>query len=293
MAALHAGHDGRIDAALIMGGNLLEATPNTAWARECLARIPFKLFLTTTLNRGHVHGLGDGDVLVLPVTARDEEWESTTQESMFNYVRLSDGGITRLPGVRPEVTILADVATRLLPAHPIDFEAFRRHRNIRQAIAAIVPGMEELADIDVARREFHVRGRLLHTPVFNTPDARACFVVRPLPAAASSPLTLTTVRSEGQFNTIVYERTDSYRGGADRWTVLLNAADLAARGLADGDRATLVSATGRMEGVRVQAFDIARGAVMAYFPEANVLTGTGTDPRSRTPGFKATPVWFE
>ena len=54
-----------------------------------MGRIGFKLFLTTTLNRGHVHGLGEGEAMILPVTARDEEWSPTTQESMFNYVRLS------------------------------------------------------------------------------------------------------------------------------------------------------------------------------------------------------------
>jgi hypothetical protein len=47
-----------------------------------------------------------------------------------------------------------------------------------------------------------------------------------------------------------------------------------------------------MENVTLLAYDIARGSVMAYFPEANVLTGTAVDERSRTPGFKSTPVWF-
>ena len=45
--------------------------------------------------------------------------------------------------------------------------------------------------------------------------------------------------------------------------------------------------------VIVRAFDVARGSVMAYYPEANMLTGTAIDPRSKTPSFKATPVWFE
>ena len=57
-----------------------------------------------------------------------------------------------------------------------------------------------------------------------------------------------------------------------------------------GDVVTVESYHGRMEGVRVRAFDIARGSVMAYYPEANVLVGTTVDPRSKTPAFKATPV---
>ena len=42
--------------------------------------------------------------------ARDEEPEPTTQESMFNFVRLSDGGVPRLDGPRSEVEIIAALA---------------------------------------------------------------------------------------------------------------------------------------------------------------------------------------
>ncbi|EGF92244.1 molybdopterin dinucleotide binding domain protein [Asticcacaulis biprosthecium C19] len=290
MACMQAAQRGEIDAAVLMGGNLFEANPDSAFALEAMGRIGFKLYLTTTLNRGHVHGIGDGEALILPVTARDEEWQPTTQESMFNFVRLSDGGIHRFDGVRPESDILCDLAQRLMPDSPVDFVAFKQHRTIREAIARIVPGMEDLADIDVARQEFHVRGRLMHTPLFHTIDGKGRFVFRPLPPAEPAPLLLTTVRSEGQFNTIIYEYTDSYRGGIDRNSVMLHADDLAQRGLQDGDVVTLESDHGRMDGVTVRAFDIAKGSVMAYYPEANVLVGTAVDPRSKTPAFKATPV---
>lgn len=294
MAAMKAAERGEIDAAILMGGNLLEANPGAEWARAAMERIGFRLCLTTTLNRSHVDGIGrDAECLILPVTARDEEWEPTTQESMFNYVRMSDGGITRIESVRPEVAILAELAERMMPDSPISWRDFARHKTIREAIARVVPGMEALADIDVARQEFHIKGRLLHSPRFNTPDGNAHFVTRPTPAPHSSPLMLTTVRSEGQFNTIIYERTDSYRGNASRWSVMMAPADIEALGLAEGGTADLVSAHGRMEGVTILPFDLARGAVMAYYPEANALTGTEVDPRSKTPSFKATPVWIE
>jgi molybdopterin-dependent oxidoreductase alpha subunit len=293
MAAMKAAEAGKIDAAIIMGGNLLEANPQTHWAKKAMEQIGFKLFLTTTINRGHIEGIDGGEALILPVTARDEEWQPTTQESMFNYVRLSDGGIDRLDNVRPEVTILADLAERMLPDTPIDWVAYKQHRHIREAIAKTVPGMEPLADIDVARQEFYIADRLLHTPRFFTPDGKAHFVTRPTPEPHAAPLILTTIRSEGQFNTIIYERTDSYRGNADRWTVMLAAEDIPKHGLIDGGKATLVSEQGRMEGVTIKSFDLTPGSVMAYYPEANILTGTKIDPRSKTPSFKATPVWFE
>jgi molybdopterin-dependent oxidoreductase alpha subunit len=296
MAGMQAADRGEIDVALLMGGNLYSANPDSAWAERALDRIGCKIFLTTTLNRGHVCGVTQGESLVLPVTARDEEWQPTTQESMFNYVRLSDGGIDRLDNVRPEVTILSDIAQRLLPDGPVDFEAFKTHRKIREAIAKTVPGLEDLASIDVAKQEFHIRGRLLHRPEFKTSDGRARFQTSPLPADLAPEqdrFLLSTVRSEGQFNTIVYEYQDSYRLSTDRWVVMMNAEDMAARGLHEEDRITLVSAQGRMDGLRVQAYDLPRGNMMAYFPEANVLTSTAVDPRSKTPAFKATPVWLE
>jgi molybdopterin-dependent oxidoreductase alpha subunit len=290
MAGLQAAARGRIDAALLMGGNLYGATPDSAFAAHALGKIGFKLYLTTTLNKGHVTGLGEGECLILPVTARDEEWSPTTQESMFNYVRMSDGGIRRLDNVRPETVILCDLAAPMLPGSPIDFAAFKEHRKVREAIAQVVPGMEALRDIDVAKQEFHIRGRVLHKPEFATADKRAHFVVTPMPAPqAEGTLTLATVRSEGQFNTMIYEERDSYRDRAARDTVFLNREDMAAFGLGEGAPLVVASASGRMEG-RAHAFDLPRGSALAYFPEANVLAATEVDPRSKTPAFKSIPV---
>jgi molybdopterin-dependent oxidoreductase alpha subunit len=292
MACLKAAEAGTVDSAVIMGGNLWGATPDRAFASRAMAAIGFKLFLTTTLNMGHVHGLGTGEVLVLPVTARDEEWEPTTQESMFNYVRLSDGGIRRLENVRPESWILGQIGQLLMPDSPIDFAAFSAHSKVREAIAAIVPGMEQLADIDVAKQEFHIKHRVMHTPEFGTVDGKAHFVVTPLPRLQREKLTLATMRSEGQFNTIIYEEKDSYRGGAGRHAVFLNGEDMAAFGVSEGQAVTLASDTGRMAAIAT-LFDLPRGSAMAYYPEANVLVGTEVDPRSKTPAFKSVPVWIE
>jgi molybdopterin-dependent oxidoreductase alpha subunit len=292
MACLKAAERGEIDAAVVMGGNLWGATPDSEFASRAMGEIGFKLFLTTTLNLGHVNGLGHGEVLILPVTARDEEWQKTTQESMFNYVRLSDGGIKRLENVRPESHILCDIAVRLLPDSPVDFAAFGQHAKVREAIACIVPGLEQLADIDVAKQEFHIKQRVLHAPEFGTTDGKGHFVVTPLPTLQPGKLLLATVRSEGQFNTIIYEDYDSYRDGAGRDAVLLNREDMAAFGVSAGQVVTLASEVGRMSAV-VKEFDLPRGSAMAYYPEANVLVGTELDPRSKTPAFKSVPVWIE
>lgn len=294
MSSMEAAGRGEVDAAVIMGGNLFAANPDTTWATEALNKIGFRLALTTTLNQSHILGVEDGEMLILPVTARDEEWEPTTQESMFNYVRMSEGGITRLDNVRPESVILADLATALLPDTKIDFSAFKRHRHTRGAIADIVPGMEKLAAIDVALEEFHISNRLLHAPRFNTASGKARFAIAALlPPQEQEPFILTTVRSEGQFNSIIYEEKDTYRGVKSRWSVLVNPDDIKTLGLEAGQRVNVRSAQGEMTNVLLHAFDLPPGNVMAYYPEANVLTARAVDPRSRTPAFKATPVRIE
>ncbi|MEM6535008.1 MAG: FdhF/YdeP family oxidoreductase, partial [Pseudomonadota bacterium] len=292
MACMQAAERGEIDAALIMGGNLYAANPDSAWAKEALNKIGFKLFLTTTLNQGHVVGHDESEALILPVTARDEEWEPTTQESMFNFVRLSDGGIQRLSNVRPESHILADLAAAIMPGSAIDFEAFKRHSLVREAIAEIVPGMQDLAAIDVAKKEFHIKNRLIHTPDFNTPSGKAQFKVSALPERQFKPgcFTLSTVRSEGQFNSIIYEDGDTYRGTKTRWCILMNRENISTLGLKEGDKVNVSSAQGQMQDVIVYEYDLPPGDVLAYYPEANILTSTAVDPRSQTPAFKATQV---
>ena len=300
LACMAAAHNGEIDSALIMGGNLYGATPNSTWSAEALDDIGFKLFLTTTLNTGHIHGCDNTESLILPVTARDEEWQSTTQESMFNYVRLSDGGIERHENTRPEVVVLCDLAQKLLQNSPVDFNEFKQHSTIRKAIANTIPGMEQLADIDVAKQEFHIQGRLKHQPEFNQPTGKAQFRVQPIPQQPQNknfPFTLTSVRSEGQFNTIIYEETDSYRNTQDRWSVLMNSGTIEKLGIGkkgiQNNVVNLVSAYGRMDHVRVYPFDLPDDNLMAYFPEANILIGCEQDPRSKTPAFKSVPVNIE
>ena len=296
LACLQAAFDGKIDAALLMGGNLFSATPDSQWARQALDRIGFKVFLTTTLNRGHVAGMESSEALILPVSARDEEWQPTTQESMFNYIRLSDGGITRLAKVRPEVSILCDFAKKLMPDCPVDFVQFKQHNNIRAAIAATIPGMSELKDIAETKQEFTIKNRLLEQPEFKTKNGKARFLITSAPAEISTnefPLVLASIRSEGQFNSIIYEEKDTYRGTDTRWSVLMNKEDMAELRINAGDDVKIKSEHGEMENVKVSVFDLPRGNVMAYYPEANVLIGTAHDPRSKTPAFKSVAVRIE
>lgn len=288
LRSLQAADQGDIDAALLMGGNLYAASPNTQWAEAALNKITFKLCLTTTLNQSHFMGHDHSECLVLPVTARDEEWQSTTQESMFNYVRLSDGGIKRLSNIKPESDILTELASRLLSNHSIDFTPFKQHQKVREIIAKVIPNMEQLADIGTTKQEFHIHERLKHSPKFATATGRAHFIISTARAKVNTeyPYKLATIRSEGQFNTIIYEEQDSYRGTENRWCILMNQQDMQALSIQPKETVDLQSAYGEMRQVIVYPFDVKAGNLLAYFPEANVLVGQTVDTRSRTPAFK-------
>jgi anaerobic selenocysteine-containing dehydrogenase len=137
----------------------------------------------------------------------------------------------------------------------------------------------------------------MHSPEFNTPSAKAHFITHAIPVvnphAEDFPLLLASVRSEGQFNSIIYEETDSYRFQASRNTVFLAFADMQNLSVKNGDKVNVVSAQGTMHGAVVQRFDLPEGNAMAYYPEANVLAEHKLDPRSLTPNFKSIAVRIE
>jgi anaerobic selenocysteine-containing dehydrogenase len=165
---------------------------------------------------------------------------------------------------------------------------------IRQSIAAIVPGFEKMAEMDRTREEFQIGGRTFHEPRFATPDRRARLHVHELPelqGTGADELRLMTIRSEGQFNTVVYEDEDIYRGAAGRDAILMHPDDLVRLQFKNGDRVTVRGPAGAMQGIQVTEFDnIKPGNVAMYYPECNVLVGRGVDPRSKTPAFKGVIV---
>jgi anaerobic selenocysteine-containing dehydrogenase len=281
--------------AFCLGGNLYGSNPDAAFAERALNAIDTVVYLSTTLNTGHAHGRGR-ETIVLPVLARDEEPQKTTQESMFNYVRLSDGGKARHAGPRSEVSVIAAIARQVLGNDsPVDFSEMEQHHTIRRAIARVVPGWEKLGEIDQTRKEFHIDGRTFHVPKFPTPNGRAQFAVCEIPdlPLENNQLRLMTVRSEGQFNTVVYEEEDIYRGQDRRELILLNEADMTRFALKENDRVTVRSDTGEMPNILVRGHDIRAGNAMMYYPESNVLVPTRVDPKSRTPAYKSVLVRLE
>lgn len=285
---------GNVDFAFILGGNLYASNPNLNFAEKALDQIPLKVFVNTTLNQGHLYGVAQ-EVLLLPTFARDEEPQKTTQESMFNFVRLSDGGDLRLKNAKSEVEIICEIATRVIDKQTWDFEKYRNYDQIREAIASLIPSMDQIEKIGQTKEEFQIPGRTYHEPKFNTESKKARFALNPLPELEikKEHFRLMSVRSEGQFNSIIYDEDDAWRGTKHRNVILMNKEDMRKNELKTGQKVNITSRFGQMKGIEVQPFEIKEGCVMGYYPETNVLVSSELDPRSFTPSFKNTEVWID
>lgn len=332
MACIDGAATGELKVGVCLGGNLYGSNPDAKYAASSISNLDLIVYLSTTLNTGHAHGLAR-ETIILPVLARDEEPHATTQESMFNYVRLSDGGPRRHVGPRSEVDVIASMAESVAVASTaattdgqaralgqvevskghdgegvtlansnqrmsaIDWRAMHSTSQIRGAIAKIIPGFEAMASIDRTKEEFQIGGRTFHEPKFATPDGLAHLHVFDLPAlhgTGNDELRVMTLRSEGQFNTVVYEEEDIYRGIERRDVILMHNDDLKRFNLNDGDKVTVRGPAGTMYGLRATEFNaIKPGNGAMYYPEANRLVSRELDPKSKTPAFKCVVVRVE
>ena len=142
-------------------------------------------------------------------------------------------------------------------------------------------------------RNNFIERRTLHTRHL---EKKLIFKVCPISAVrenSQNRFILMTVRSEGQFNTVVYDTEDRYRGISGRNVVLMNEKYMATLGLAESSRVTVKNATGTMTAQKAVAYTIKEGNIMMYYPESNILVLRDSDPQSKTPSFKSIEVILE
>jgi molybdopterin-dependent oxidoreductase alpha subunit len=304
VAAIRAMRDGRARAFVGMGGNFAVASPDSGTTAAALERCDLTVQVSTTLNRTHLHC--GREAYALPCLGRSERdaqhdgLQFVTVEDSMSAVHRSQGRLEPAsPELRSEVAIVADLARAVLGAKgTAPWELFAsNYDRIRDAIERVVPGFD-----DYNRRVREPRGFVLpsgaRTRHFATPDGRAHFTVHALPedAVSAGRFRLTTVRSHDQFNTTIFGHDDRYRGiTGDRRVVLLHRDDLAAAGLAEGERVDLTShfrgETRCVRGFRTIAYDVPRGCAAAYFPEANPLVALeSVAAGSHTPTYKSIEV---
>ena len=300
---------GQLDVLVGLGGNFVDAVPDTGRVEAAMARVGLNVQIATKLNRSHLFG---DETILLPVLSRMErdeyngEPQSVTVEDSMSRVHASTGyAPPKSPKLRSETSVIADLAARVLDGRPntpaVDwFECGKDNRIIRAHISSVIDGFDDFED------RIRGDGFTLDHPArrreFATKTNRARFML----SAGSNPsgfdhdatneFVLQTMRSHDQYNTTIYGFDDRYRGlHGDRWIVLMNPTDIARLGLAVDGLVDLESRSESgsrwMRSMRVVEYPTPLGCVGAYYPEANVLIPvTHHDPKSGTPGSKSLPV---
>lgn len=200
------------------------------------------------------------------------------------------------PDLLSEPAIIAGIAKAALPDTVVDWEGLvADYDRIRDKIEAVSP---DFFDFNARIRKpggFRLRVGASNRE-WDTPDGKAHFIVHSGTdedeGKDDGPLTLTTVRAHDQYNTTIYGLNDRYRGITGRRDVVfVHPDDLAAQGLAHGDRIDVVAGDRVLPGQTAVAYGIARGSVAAYYPEANRLMALSDyDRLSGTPSYKSVPV---
>jgi molybdopterin-dependent oxidoreductase alpha subunit len=303
---------GKLRAFVALGGNFIRAVPDTVAMEETWRKIPLTVQIATKLNRSHlIHG---ETAYLLPCLGRTEVDkqasgpQAVTMEDSTAHFHGSKGYAgPASPHLLSEPKIVAELAKATLAANPkVPWDEWvGDYAKVRHAMEETWPEVfkdfnERIWTPGGVERPIAARHRK-----WETKTGRANFLVpvepRADPRAAvqegADVFRLTTLRSNGQFNTTVYEYTDRYRGvEGTRMVVFMNGDDVRRLGLKKGDTIDLTTAFAdnvqrAVKGFEVVPYPIAAGCVASYFPEATPLIPLWhRDESSHTPSYKFLPV---
>jgi molybdopterin-dependent oxidoreductase alpha subunit len=299
--SIRAMDNGLIDTFVCMGGNFLSATPDTELTASALAKVGLTVQISTKLNRSHL--LTGKSALILPCLGRteldvaDNKAQFVSVENSMGVVHTSRGNLKPASDLlRSESWIVCSLAMRLLDDdHCVDWlEHSTNYDSTRDLIAKSIPGFE-----DYNRRIRAPSGFILPNPprderVFKTDNGKANFISHPLPDVKQEKehYVMMTIRSHDQYNTTIYGLHDRYRGvHGNRRVILMNALDMSARGWKARTRVNITShfegSTRVADNWQLVPYNIPRGNIATYFPEANSLIHLGSTAEvSNTPTSK-------
>jgi molybdopterin-dependent oxidoreductase alpha subunit len=302
--AIEAMHDGRVKAFIALGGNFLQATPDTRFTAEALRRCDLTVQIATKLNRSHL--ITGRTALILPCLGRSETDvrgsgpQFVTVEDSMGIVSASHGRLAPAGAhLRSEVAIVTGLARATLTGSRLDWAAMgENYEVIREHIACVIPGFDDF-NARVRRGPFYLPNSARER-TFATANGKANFHTAAVNPIATGPgrFLLQTMRTHDQFNSTIYGLDDRYRGiYGGRRVVFLHAEDMAALGFQQG---LFVDITSHFNGEQrvarrfmVAPYDIPRGCAATYFPEANVLVPIGSfADLSETPTSKSLVVSF-
>lgn len=297
---------GQAKALICLGGNFAVAMPDHEQAFPAMQKLDLSVHVGTKLNRTHL--LVAKETWIFPCLGRTEldmqrtGRQSITVEDSMSMVHASSGKLRPAsPHLLSEPAIVAGMAMAALPDSKVNWEALVADYDlIRDRIEQTIPGFT-----DYNQRIRTPGGFRMPLPpterIWPTATGKAMFSVfegvdENAKGVGEDVLRLITLRSHDQYNTTIYALDDRYRGVFGRRDILfMNEEDMAGLGLEHGDRVDIETAlpghAQRLEDITLVAYNIARGSVGAYYPEANVLVPLDyLDKESGTPSYKSVPV---
>jgi molybdopterin-dependent oxidoreductase alpha subunit len=301
---IRAMHDGRVKVFFALGGNFLQATPDTEFTAAALRKCNLTVQVSIKLNRSHL--VAGKTALILPCLARSDRdvqngvEQFVTTENSMGVVQQSRGRLEPVSKqMLSEPTIVARLAAAVLGNKSTVpwVQLAGNYDLIRERIQRVIPGFDDYNGRVRKPGGFYLPNKP-RGGEFSTPTGKAKFTVSPLPSDTVQPgeLVMMTVRTHDQFNTTVYGLDDRYRGvTGERRVILMNAADIAERGLKANDVVDLTNTDGgtvrTAKRFLVVEYDIPKGNCATYFPETNVLVPIDrVADGSRTPTSKFVPV---
>jgi molybdopterin-dependent oxidoreductase alpha subunit len=301
---------GKVRGFVSFGGNFIRAIPEREAMEAAWSGLRLTVQVATKLNRSHlVHG---EIAWLLPCIARTEiDMQATgaqtvSMEDSTACVHGSKGVRTPAsPHLLSEPKIVAEMAKATLPENPnLDWDAWvADYSRIREAIEATYPDRFRAFNARFCRPGgFHRPVEARHRE-WKTKTGKANFVVAKslredpdMVENAPDVLRMMTLRSNDQFNTTIYGYHDRFREvKGTRMVVLMNAEDIDRlnfrRGELVGIRTVADDRVREMHGFQVMPYDIPRGCVGTYYPEANALIPLWHHAeRSKVPAAKSIPV---
>ena len=292
-------NNGDVNLFFCLGGNFLSATPDTEITAKGLMNVKLTVQVSTKLNRSHL--VTGKTALILPCLGRTEVdlqesgKQFVTVENSMGIVHMSEGSVQPVsPYLRSEPWIISHLCNAVLPNERNWLKFANNYDNIRELMSRALFGFE-----DYNNRVRKENGFLLPNPprdsrTFSTATGKANLLSHPLPdlSIPEGKFVMITIRSHDQYNTTIYDLNDRYRGvHGNRRVVLMNATDMIERGWKSRHIVDIVShhngVDRRSDGWHVVAYDIPRGNIATYFPEANVLVPLdSTAAKSNTPTSK-------
>jgi molybdopterin-dependent oxidoreductase alpha subunit len=287
--SIEAMHDRRAKIFFAMGGNFLSAAPDTNYTAEALRRCDLTAQVITKLNRTAL--VTGKKSLILPCLGRSEKdfqngaEQIVSTENTILQVQMSRGILQPASEhLRSETWIVGKLAQAVLGLKTtVDWEKMiSNYDRIRDSISRVVKGFENYNEKIRADGGFYLPNKP-RDGKFPTDTGKAKFFASELPKINlnDGELMMTTIRAHDQFNTVVYQPNDRYRGiKGSRRVILMNETDISERNLRAGQTVDLTShfddGERHAENFVVVPYSIPRQCAATYFPETNVLVPHGS-----------------